>query len=377
VPAHDTIIRGRLKALSIADILLFLRGLNRAGRLAARRAQEEVVLDLRGPYIVRVASTRPVDRLEEVLVATGRIAADQAEDLRARAAAHPEVGIGRALIASGLLTPRELVAARRDQARRVVLALFDWPEGEYRFDDGRTTSGWTTPVDLPILDLVVDGIRRAETALFAERLPSPDWVFDAGEGAGDVPLEPHEERILSLLDGRRTIAEVEALVEFTADETRRVLFLLLTIGRIRPRSQAATDAGEPLEDIVRRFNGIYGRVYQYMTIELGPISDNLLNAPLAELDGSHAPLFARARLAGDGTLDGGLIEANLRGLARARRREALVDGLNELLYRQLLVLRRTLGPEHERRVLHELRREGLLAGAGATGHAALERRAET
>jgi hypothetical protein len=364
VSAHDSVIRGRLKALSIADILLFLRGLNRAGRLAASRAGQEVVLDLRGAYVVRAASNRPSDRLDEVLVATGRIAVDQAEDLRVRAAARPEVGIGRTLIASGLLTPRELVAARRDQARRVVLALFDWAEGEYRFDDGRTTSGWTTPVDLPILDLVVDGIRRVgDPALFAERLPSPDWVFEPAEGAGDVPLEPHETRILALVDGHRPISELETMHEFTAAETRRVLFLLLTIGRIRPRAQPATDTAEPLEDIVRRFNGIYGRVHQYMTIELGPISDHLLNAPLADLDGSHAPLFARARLAGDGTLDSGQIEANLRGLARTRRREALVDGLNELLYRQLLVLRRTLGPEHERRVLHALRREGLIAGA--------------
>ena len=374
MPSHDTVIRGRLKALSIADILLFLRGLNRAGRLAARRGAEEVVLDLRGAYVVRAASTRPTERLEQVLVTTGRISADQAEELRGRAAAHPETGIGRALIASGLLTPRELVAARRDQARRVVLALFEWTDGEYRFEEGRASSGWTTPVDLPILDLVVEGIRSlADPALFAQRLPSPDWVFDAPGGPGDVPLEPHEERILALLDGRRTIAEVEALCEFTADETRRVLFLLLTIGHIRPRSQAAAETSEPLEDIVRRFNGIYGRVHQYMTIELGPISDHLLNAPLADLDGSHAPLFTRARLAGDGTLDGGLIEANLRGLTRARRREALVDGLNELLYRQLLVLRQTLGPEHERRVLHELRREGLIPAPGAPGPAVAAR----
>jgi len=371
VPAHDTVIRGRLKALSIADILLFLRGLNRTGRLAARRDGDEVVLDLRGPYVVRAASTRSSDRLEEVLVATGRITAGQADDLRARAAAQPEAGIGRALIASGLLTPRELVAARRDQARRIVLALFDWSEGEYRFDDGRTPSGWTTPVDLPILDLVVDGIRRvADPALFALRLPSPDWVFEAGEEDGPVPLEPHEARILALIDGRRTIAELESRNEFTAAETRRVIFLLLTVGRIRPRSQAGMDVTEPLEDIVRRFNGIYGRVYQYMTIELGPISDDLLNAPLVDLGSGHEGLFSRARLAGDGTLDGGLIEANLRGLARAHRREALVEGLNELLYRQLLVLRQALGPEHERRVLHALRREGLLAGAAGTGIAA-------
>jgi hypothetical protein len=159
--------------------------------------------------------------------------------------------------------------------------------------------------------------------------------------------------------------------EFTPSEARRVLFLLLTLGRIRPRPQsgAGADPGEPLEQIMRRFNGIYGRVYQYMTIELGPISENLLNAPLRELGDGAAPIFRRARLGGDGTIDQGLLSENLRRVAQTDRRDALVEGLNELLYRQLLVLRQTLGPEHERRVLHALKRDGLLAAAAGGARA--------
>jgi uncharacterized protein DUF4388 len=366
LPSHDTVIRGRLKPLSIADVLLFLRGLNRTGRLSLRRGSDEVVLDLRGPYVVRAASTRPSDRLEEVLAATGRITSAQAEEIRARAAAEPEAGMGRALIASGLLSPRDLVGARRDQARRIVMALFDWAEGEYRFDDGRAASGWTTPVDLAILDLVVEGIRRTSDAgHFAERMASPDLVFETQEGATPVPLEPHEARILDLVDGRRTVADIEACNEFTPLESRRVLFLLQTLGRIRPRAQPPGEASEAVAEVVKRFNGIFGRLFQYMTIELGPISDHLLAAPLADLGASHAPLFSRARLGGDGTLDGGLIESNLRSMGSATRRAALLAGMNELFYRQLLVLRQALGPEHERRVLHQLRRDGLIAGAGA------------
>ena len=367
--SHHSVIRGRLKSLSIADVLLFLRGLNRTGRLAVVRAGTEILLDLRGPYVVRAASTRAEDRLEEVLAATGRITPEEAADLRERARVDPEAGMGRALIASGLLTPRDLVTARRDQARRIVLGLFEWTDGEYHFEDGRTPSGWSTPVDLPILELVAAGIRAAaDSALFAARLPSPDWVFEAVEGGSALPLEPHEERLLDLLDGRRTIAELEGLHEFTGSEARRVLFLLLTLGRIRPRPQGGPGQdAEPIEQIVRRFNGIYGRLYQYMTIELGPISENLLSAPLRELGEGNAPIFRRARLGGDGTLDQEVLEENLRRVAQTERREALVEGLNELLYRQLLILRQTLGPEHERRVMGALKRDGLLAAVAGGG----------
>jgi len=367
VPTTDSTFRGRLKALSIADILVFLRGLSRPGRLELRRDEVEVVLDLRGDFVVRAASSRPDDRLEVMLLSAGRITIAQQEEARAIETQDREAGMGRALIACGALSPKGLIEARRDQARHIILGLFEWPDGEYRFEERRSQSGWSTPVDLPILDLVAEGLRNVRNAdLFRDRIPSPDWRFEPVEGDnGAVHLEPHEEHLLNLLAGGRTVAELEAVTEYTDPETRRSLFLLLTLGRIRPRPRAsesrADAASEGIEEIVRRFNGLYGRVYQYMTLELGPISEDLLTASLRDVERSHAPLFRRARLGGDGTLDEEVLGDNLRSVGRRGRREALVQGLSELLYRGLLVLRQTLGPEHERRVLHALRCEGLLS----------------
>lgn len=367
MPTSDSTFRGRLKALSIADILVFLKGLNRPGRLELHRDDAEVVLDLRGEFVVRAASNRPADRLDAILLAAGRISPSQQEEARRIEAADPEAGIGRALISCGSLSPRDLVEARKEQARRIVLALFEWSDGEYLFEERRSPSGWSTPVDLPLLELVADGIRGVRDArLFRARIPSPDWVFEAvPDGNGAARLEPQEKHLLGLLDGGRTVGEVESGAEYTEAETRRILFLLLTLGRIRPRPRATTPDEEPdpapIEEIVRQFNGMYGRVYQYMTLELGPISEDLLTASLRDLERTCPPLFHRTRLAGDGTLDEGVLGDNMRSLSRGRRRDALVQGLSELLYRELLVLRQALGPEHERRVLHALRRDGLLS----------------
>jgi hypothetical protein len=159
---------------------------------------------------------------------------------------------------------------------------------------------------------------------------------------------------------------------------RRIVFLLLTLGRVKPRPLGpAEDGGEPSERIVRRFNRMFGRVFQSLTLELGPIAETLLAAVLRELEPQHAPLFAGARLGGDGTLDEGMLDRNLVGAGRRDRRRILVEGLSELLYRELLVLRQSLGSDHERRVLNLLKREGLLSRGGrphaaAGGHAARE-----
>jgi hypothetical protein len=369
VPNHDSTLRGRLKALTIADLLVFLHGLGRAGRLVLARGGEEAMLDLRGPYLVRAAGNRDADRLEQVLLARGRITPDQHAAALKRQEEDPGAGMGRGLIAAGVLTPRELIEARRDQARLIVQGLFEWEDGDYRFEEGHSVSGWSTPVDLPILELVADGIRSvARGELFRERLPSPDWAFEPIPGGHGLPLQPHESHLLGLLDGTRTLDALVAAGEYPADEVRRVVFLLLTLGRVKPRPMApAEDGGEPTATLLRRFNGLFGRVFQYLTLELGPISETLLSATLRELEPAHAPLFSAARLGGDGTLDEEVLDRNLLGVARRDRRRTLVEGLSELLYRELLVLRQSLGPDHERRVLNLLRRDGLLAPGALSG----------
>jgi hypothetical protein len=49
------------------------------------------------------------------------------------------------------------------------------------------------------------------------------------------------------------------------------------------------------------------------------------------------------------------VERNLGRLAEDRRRPALVDALNELLYAELLAVKRTLGAEHESAIVRDLR----------------------
>src|SRR6185503_19980832 len=243
----DSTLRGRLKALSIADLLVFLHGLGRAGRLVLTRGGDEALLDLRGPYLIRAKGSRDADRLEQVLLARGRITADQHALALKRQAEDPGAGMGRGLIAAGVLTPRDLVEARRDQARMIVQGLFEWEDGDYRFEEGHAAAGWSTPVDLPILDLVADGIRSVtRSALFRERLPSPEWAFEPIPGGQDLPLQRHESHLLGLLDGTRTLDALGAAGEYPADQVRRVVFLLLTLGRVKPRPMApAEDGGEP------------------------------------------------------------------------------------------------------------------------------------
>jgi len=349
--------RGRLKALSCADILDFVRVLNRRGLLSFSGEGASIGLYLRDGRIVHASSTRSSDRLSDLLVRWGLISSEQYDLVMRRAAGGER--LGKALVDGGGLSPRDLVQARLRQVAQIAVSLFEWEDGEFVFSEGESPPDEGVEVGLPIDTVLVEGIRSVRNlALFRRRMPFDDWIFEAipgAEGRRGVVLDPHEAYVLRLVDGRRSLGEIGATSEFGEPETLRSLFLLFILGCLKMKGQAPAEAGagasDGLDGIVRRYNDMFGLVYQYLMKEVGPISDHLLGRALRDLEGSHPALFHRASLGGDGTVDPGLLRQNLGAHARHPQRDALIEGLNELLYAELLIVRKTLGPQHEGRIL--------------------------
>ena len=86
-----------------------------------------------------------------------------------------------------------------------------------------------------------------------------------------------------------------------------------------------------------------------------PIAESVLNKYLGTVRQSRPEVFENVALKSDGALDEVAVERNLARLAPDRRRPAFVDALNELLYSELLAVKRTLGPDHETALVRELR----------------------
>ena len=106
-----------------------------------------------------------------------------------------------------------------------------------------------------------------------------------------------------------------------------------------------------------------------MVREVGPIAENVLEKYL----GNAARVAARrcspgVKLQKDGALDGSARRAQPgHGCPRPTRRSLLVDALNELLYAELLAVKRTLGAEHETALVRALRRAAVSLADEAAG----------
>jgi hypothetical protein len=355
---------GRLKALSISDVLEFLRVLNRCGTLLLRDGSRQVSLQVRDGQLTATASAGEAGSLAGFLLAEGQLTREQHESIQERERNGERVG--RILIEAGILNPKGVWEAMRRQARSMVLGLFEWEQGEFQFREGEEIAGSGLELDLAILELIADGIRCVkETRLFTQRMPSGPSIFEAipaAERKASLMLEPHERYVLSLVDGRRNLAQLTASSEIGEAETLRVVFLLFSVGYLKmrafhPAREESRDArAEPL---IRRYNEMFAFLHRYLVREVGPIGDAVMGRYFEDQRKAQPALLSEGRLGCDGTLDERILIRNLAALKNENRMESLVDGLNELLYAELLAVRRTLGASHEGRAVQGLRDLGL------------------
>jgi hypothetical protein len=358
--ARDGSFSGRLKALSICDVLEFLRVLNRRGVLTLRDDGKEISIQVSEGQVVCVSGNEPEGNLARFLHREGQITADQVETALERERNGER--LARVLIEAGILTPRSLWEVLRRQAESLISELFEWERGEFEFQQAKAISGGGVDLHLPILELVGSGIRSVRnTRLFSERMPSEESIFEPNAGMTGLALEPHERYVHALVDGERSLAEVIRISEIGRAETVRVIFLLFSSGYLKMRAyKAPSDAkDEEVLPLIRRYNEMFSYLYSYLVKEVGPIGEAILGRYLADQRKQQPELLAEQSLGRDGSLDERQLQRSIRGMGNGNRPELLLDGLNELLYSELLAIRRTLGPQHEGRAVQGLRELGL------------------
>ncbi|MCI0659185.1 MAG: hypothetical protein L0170_19195, partial [Acidobacteria bacterium] len=163
-------------------------------------------------------------------------------------------------------------------------------------------------------------------------------------------------------DGEKSLAEVVRASEIGRAESLRVIFLLFSTGYLKMRAHQAP-VTQPRDEetlpLIRRYNEMFGFLHSYLVKEVGPIGEAILSRYLLDQKKQQPALLGEQILGRDGTLDERLLQKSIRSLGNGSGADPLLDGLNELLYSELLAIRRTLGPQHEGRAVQGLRELGL------------------
>lgn len=359
-PADRGALRGRLSDVGLPSVLGLLQQSKRTGLLSLVNAGVRKSVYFLDGRLVFAGSSLTQDRLGEVLLRGGKISAD--EYLRLSQRIRGGQRLGKALVEGGILSPKDLWWAIEQQVREIVWSIFNWEDGYFHFEDDELPRREKITFDLDVEELVVEGIRRSDgTGAIKEHFIATDSVMEQTNKSGPVALEPHERHVIQLADGKRTVMEICQESEIGEAETRKVLHTFLAVGVLSSRGpkqaplEQSLDDGQDYTSVVELYNEMFRRLFRHMSDEVGPIAEIILEKYLKELKERPGSLFERVRLRQDGSLDPSQMERNLQRVGEGHRRDQLISALNELLYSELLAVKRTLGATHESQLIQVFR----------------------
>lgn len=238
----------------VVDILSFMHHARRTGALDVVAGTVRKTIYVRSGSVIAASSTQPEDRLGHVVYRMGLITRMQLED--ALKSVGSGVKIGNVLLERGLLSPRELWQAIRNQIEEILYSALMVEAGRFqisKFD----------PALVPNLNalntqqLLLEGLRRKdEMAHLKAAMPGDEQVLATTGRSGAVTLNDAERRVIHLVDGQKSVFDIQEASGLGQLTTMRAIQHLLKMGlleRAPTQPAAPPQQAAPVEPAPQTF----------------------------------------------------------------------------------------------------------------------------
>jgi tetratricopeptide (TPR) repeat protein len=233
-------IKGDVKSISLANVLQDLAMNEQTGTLRIRQKERELFLWFeRGA--LRLVGVGPGEGPSVLngLLALGRI---QTRDLPpAGGRTTSEARLVRSLLKSGRVKHEDLRLALEHQMAERLCDAFLWSDAGFEFEEGDPDD---RSFDADQLDLeprlaidaaIVEAVRRAdEWGEVRKAILSTDEILVADPKRAPADADATVQRILALMDGHRSLREIQDLTRLSQFAVHRAAALLVRGGAARP-----------------------------------------------------------------------------------------------------------------------------------------------
>jgi len=241
-------IQGSLKTMSVTELLRWASSGSKTGTLEIEQDRTVKRIAFRDGEIVGCTSDDPSNLLGQYLLSRGKISE---EILRSSLRAQELTGtnLGQVLVEMGVLTQQEVDRFVTAKAEEMLLSLFDFHDGVFRFEPSLTPDPGMTAVHIRAEELLDRGDRLREEMNRIRGVLSPGAV----PCHSNHPLPPEAaadsmtRRLYDAIDGNRTIAELILHTRASEFLAMKVLFQLYQQGvlKIREVREVEGAAGKP------------------------------------------------------------------------------------------------------------------------------------
>jgi hypothetical protein len=239
---HSFQYRGDLSQTALPEILYTIHRFQVPGVIEATWGGVMKRVYIKEGNVVHASSSDREDSLGNYLLRSGFLTKELFEEtMRERERLNKRYGV--LLVERGLLSPAEVYRAIRQQIEAIVWSLFYWQEGAVLFSIGDFREPDSVRIQLPMRQVILQGIKRAPNAkALAARLGRKETVFEPCYRVEDLieaSLDADEYRLLTLVDGNRTLYDVCTQGPHGAAENAKLMYGFQVLQLIRPATVAA------------------------------------------------------------------------------------------------------------------------------------------
>jgi len=205
---------------------------------------------VRDGNIIFAASNAAEDHLGEFLFRCSKITRSQLDQSIQMVRKNKGKRLGELLVHMKALPPNELKWAVRSHLQAIIWSLFNWFEGEMKFEIGTFRQDEQIQLDVPIPRAILDGVRSITHAKrVVSYLGNRNTVLEHCENAllaiEAYGADEKERDILKRVDGKTSLYDVCASTTYGAHETAKILYGLLTLRLIRMKEPIRVSSSLP------------------------------------------------------------------------------------------------------------------------------------
>ncbi|HYA03638.1 MAG TPA: DUF4388 domain-containing protein [Syntrophobacteria bacterium] len=277
-------LKGNIETFYLSSILQLLCGDKKTGVLTIAEGDRRVSVFLKNGTIVHAAGTQKEVRLGYLLRTKGIISAEELEGALALARQRQE-RLGKILVEKGYISAETLKRFIHQQVREILYDLFLWKRGEFEYVDKDVAVDEEFAADFNHMEIILEGSRRVdEWALLSKHIPHREVVFRVGRSVGQrkesINLSANEWRILSLVDGRRTVQQIIADSGHDEFSVYRIMNSLISSGLIEQFGAAPPPAPAERDKesvaLLHLFHDVFQNLRKLLEQAAGPTAANLV-----------------------------------------------------------------------------------------------------
>lgn len=274
-------LQGDFEGLTLASILQLLGNDQKTGVLTVTCDEEESRVFFEQGTIVYASASLKESRLGFLMRTDGVISEQQLQKCL-DFAREEKVYLGKILVDKGYVSLDTLKKYNTKQVEAILYNLLFWKKGRFEYKDAKLNLKGMIVTQLNPMKLILEASRRIdELSVLKKSIPSDKLVFKMSgkvQNKEEIKLNANEWRILSLIDGTRTVRQIINESGYDEFAVYKIFFSVISSGLIEQKEEVQLDDQDDENDyfaILTVFNDILTSIKKNVADELGDRSYSL------------------------------------------------------------------------------------------------------